>query len=54
MEFWTEYAALMETWRQGEVLSLERWGKRGRQEGELAEMQHLRRELAALLIGFGQ
>jgi hypothetical protein len=44
----------MELWRQGEVLSLERWGKRGRHEGGTAEMKQLRMGLEALLVGFGE
>lgn len=52
-EFWAEYLALQQTWRLGETLTLDRWG-RGLRAGATQEMRQLRQELAALLVGFGQ
>lgn len=51
--YWGEYMAVMESIRTGERLALERWGKGSRHNwDEVRVMQMLRRELAALWVGF--
>lgn len=52
-EFWAEYLALQQTWRMGETLTLDRWG-RGPRAGATQEIRQLRQQLAALLVGFEQ
>ncbi len=53
--YWGEYEAVMESIRTGELLAFERWGQGGRRDGEeVRAMQMLRRELAALWVGFAE
>lgn len=52
-KYWTTYHRLQELWRQGEVLSLERWGRRdGAEPAAEQEMRQLCQVLEAVLVGF--
>ena len=51
--YWTRYHRLQELWRTGEVLSVERWGRKDVPgEGDEQEMKQLCQGLEALLVGF--
>ena len=51
--YWTRYHRLQELWRTGEVLSVERWGRKDVPgEGDEQEMRQLCDQLEAVMVGF--
>ena len=51
--YWTRYHQLQELWRQGEVLSVQRWGRKDVPgERDEQEMRQLCDQLEAVMVGF--